>query len=487
MNPTAHPFSKEEIMAFVDGQLSEEQSFVVSAHLDSCPDCSLLAADLRRTSQQVSGWRVELLPERISQEVSSAAAREFASRKVRKGRPFSVVGWSIAAMCATLLFLAIATPNLLRPRYAANEAAAVGSLRSLNTAATGYSITYGHFPRSLKNFGPPSSGVATEDAAALIDSILAGGTKSGYIFSYRSFPFVAGNAMGGYSITATPLQPGTTGYRQFFTDQTGVIFSDGHPLDGSTPSAASERASSKVESGHDSVQSVSGPMIARVAVLKLVVEKLDSAREGMDRILMQHKGYVAQLSFSAENDSAHSVVASLRVPADQLDDCIAQLKQLGHVTQESQSGEEVTQQHIDLSARLKNSRNTEGRLNEVLQHRSGVTKDVLEVEKESARVRGEIEQMEAERQNLEHRVEFATINLNLSEEFKAQLSSPAASPITLLRNAAVSGFRNAFESLLGMLLFLTESAPTMILWLAILFLPSRFFWRRYLRAYAASV
>jgi hypothetical protein len=108
------------------------------------------------------------------------------------------------------------------------------------------------------------------------------------------------------------------------------------------------------------------------------------------------------------------------------------------------------------------------------------------VEKESARVRGEIEQMEAEQQNLEHRVSFATIDLKLAEEYKAQLTSPAPSAGMQLRNAIVNGFRNASESLLGIILFFAEAGPTLLLWLAILFIPARLIWRRYQRAYAMS-
>jgi hypothetical protein len=106
------------------------------------------------------------------------------------------------------------------------------------------------------------------------------------------------------------------------------------------------------------------------------------------------------------------------------------------------------------------------------------------VEKESARVRGEIEQMEAERQILEHRVDFATIDLRLTEEYQAQLNPPAPSFLTQLRNATINGLRNASENLSGMVLFLAEFGPTLFLWSAILFFPARLLWRRYQRARA---
>src|SRR6267143_871496 len=133
----------------------------------------------------------------------------------------------------------------------------------------------------------------------------------------------------------------------------------------------------------------SAPMIARTAELKVVVEKFDHARKEVDRILAQYKGYIAHLSASAENDSARILIASLRVPADQLGACIAELKQLGRVTQESQAGVEVTREHQDLIARLKNSRNTEARLDDVLRQRNGKIADVLDLEREAARGRGE--------------------------------------------------------------------------------------------------
>ena len=123
-----------------------------------------------------------------------------------------------------LIIAAIAIPNLLRSKMAANEASAVGSLRSINTACVTYSTTYGTgYPALLANLGPATP--ATAAAADLIDSVLAAGTKSGYVFT-----FTAGAAVGGtintYEVTAIPSNVGTTGQRRFFTNQSGVIRAD---------------------------------------------------------------------------------------------------------------------------------------------------------------------------------------------------------------------------------------------------------------------
>lgn len=127
---------------------------------------------------------------------------------------------------------------------------------------------------------------------------------------------------------------------------------------------------------------------------------------------------------------------------------------------------------------------TEQRLQAILTQRIGKISDVLEVEQEIARVRGEIEQMEAEQKNLGHRVDFATIDLRLSEEYEAKLGSPAPAVSTLLHNAAVNAYRNVADTLLGIALFFAEFGPVLLFWLLLLFIPARLVWRRWHHAAA---
>src|SRR5258708_3486098 len=87
-----------------------------------------------------------------------------------------------------LIIAAIAIPNLLRSRMAANEASAVGSIRTVNRASVTYSTTYPStgYPTSLTQLAPAAS--ATSSSADLIDSVLSGGTKSGYTFKMSNGP-----------------------------------------------------------------------------------------------------------------------------------------------------------------------------------------------------------------------------------------------------------------------------------------------------------
>jgi type II secretory pathway pseudopilin PulG len=123
-----------------------------------------------------------------------------------------------------LIAAAIAIPNLLRSRMAANEASAVGSLRTLNTACVSYSETYGGFPPSLHALGGEGNGAdPSATAAQLIDNFLQSGQKSGYLFFYSAgYPDDKG-VVSTYTVNADPVLAGNTGLRHFFTDQTGVI------------------------------------------------------------------------------------------------------------------------------------------------------------------------------------------------------------------------------------------------------------------------
>jgi type IV pilus assembly protein PilA len=120
-----------------------------------------------------------------------------------------------------LIISAIAIPNLLRSKMAANEAAAVGTLRTVNSSCVAYSSNWGTgYPVSLSNLGPAKP--ATAVAADLVDSTVAGGTKSGYALTYISGAPSNGKIWT-YTINANPVVPGQTGGRYFFTDQSGVI------------------------------------------------------------------------------------------------------------------------------------------------------------------------------------------------------------------------------------------------------------------------
>ena len=140
----------------------------------------------------------------------------------KRNQGFSLIKLLIV-VAIILIIAAIAIPNLLKSKMAANQASAVASLRTLNTSEITYSATYNvGFTSSLAQLGPPASGSATSAAAGMIDSVLAAGTKSGYSFIYAASAAVNG-VTSNYTINANPITPGTTGQNYYYTDATNVI------------------------------------------------------------------------------------------------------------------------------------------------------------------------------------------------------------------------------------------------------------------------
>ncbi len=421
-------------MAHLDGELSADRAQSVSTHMESCAPCKELISSLRNTSHSLSNWTVSSAPARLEENVMLAGAKS-SSQSGTAGSNRSLrtrwtrkqwLGGLAAAAAAAVLLLSISVPTLHRSQSAAQKASVLAHLREQKAAATSYGQRV------------DSARVNSEEEQQDADRLSS---------TYYS------------QALSAPAPPAST-----YALKEYKVLQGRNPASGLTLSA---------------------PMIARTVSLALIAKDFDSSRASLDAIVARHNGYSASLAVNTPQGAARTLQASLRIPAPQLPAALVEIKSLGRAEAENQNGEEVTQQHADLVARLKNSRETEQRLQAILTQRTGKISDVLEVEQEIARVRGEIEQMEAEQKNLEHRVDFATIDLKLSEEYKAKLDSPAPAISTLIHNAAVNGYRNVADTLLSIVLFFAEYAPVLALWLLLFLIPAWLVWRRWRHATAA--
>jgi type IV pilus assembly protein PilA len=126
-----------------------------------------------------------------------------------------------------LIVAAIAIPTLLRSRMAANEASALGTLRTYNAAMVTYATDCPEdgYPKTLENLGPGEPGPDKCSHANLVEPGLAAQVpvKFGYHFFYLAQTDPEGRPTTKYAISADPVGPGATGVRHFFTDETGVI------------------------------------------------------------------------------------------------------------------------------------------------------------------------------------------------------------------------------------------------------------------------
>ncbi|HEX9764075.1 MAG TPA: prepilin-type N-terminal cleavage/methylation domain-containing protein [Candidatus Acidoferrales bacterium] len=136
-----------------------------------------------------------------------------------------------------LIIAAIAIPNFLQSRMAANETATAGTMRTFFTSAVAYSSTYQNgFPPTLATLGPPGGGGSTCQNADLIDNVLASGIKSGYYYNYQPVPVTQLPApgptcttagFGSFTLNADPgpggADRGRVGRKSFYMDESGVI------------------------------------------------------------------------------------------------------------------------------------------------------------------------------------------------------------------------------------------------------------------------
>ena len=416
MSTTKHPVEQDELMAYLDGELPPDRATTALAHLEQCPECQALAADLRRVSQQLLIWEVARPDARIPAKMSAALEQLGQERETRKVSPPPVRN------------------RVMMRRWAWGAGFAILSVM------VGLSFrTTEHLPSAdlRRRAARREPGIAA-DSDGLIQ-----GARDQY-----SLGIPANSSPSG----------GSSGKLEQFENSPPAKFQKPSPV---------------------------GPMIVRTAGLTLTTKDFDRARAVLDDILKRHHGYVGELNMSTPADSGRSFNATLRVPADQLDATVADLRKLGRVESESQSGQEVTEQYVDLEARLANARNTEQRLTDLLRSRTGKLSDVLAVETEISRVRGEIERMEAERKSLASQVDFATINANVREDYEAQLQVVPVTTSSRLRNAAVKGYHSMAESIIGIVLFLFSFGPSLVLWCAMLFVPARAVWRKILRKSAS--
>jgi anti-sigma factor RsiW len=424
MNKIMHPIEPEELMAYLDGELAADRATATAAHLGECAECQGLVAELRSVSHSLKTWKVEPPESETPPAIETAPAENRPeSRQVSPAHRRRL-------------------RDVLGQRWAA--LAWVGGVSAILLVMFGTVRFQG---RNANN------AFSSAEQAVSVDSAVV------------RAPAPAAPA-------AAPVPE-----KQFDRLEQLAKLQNAPPVEFKT---TRQNQSAKVPG-----LIANGPMIIRSAQLSLITKEFDKTRANLEAILKRHRGYVGELKAGGTTGSGRTLTATLRVPADQLDATLTEVKTLGRVESESQSGQDVTSQYVDLQARLANARNTEQRLTDLLRNRTGKLSDVLEVEQELDRVRGEIEQMEAERKNLSNQVSYATLNATIAEDYKAQLQVVPPSTSTRLSNAAVEGYRSMADGVVSLALFLLSTGPSLLLWGVVLFLPARLIWKKVRRSLAS--
>jgi len=163
-------------------------------------------------------------------------------------------------------------------------------------------------------------------------------------------------------------------------------------------------------------QTAAAPKIIQQATLSLDTDDLGKVEKAMLAIVAQKQGRLDLLNVTADADGQRRGQYTLRVPQDRLAGTIDELAALPGVSVRERrlSSQDVTEQYIDINARLENMKRQEAKLQELLA-RAGSVDETLKVESELARVRTQLDSATGQLKSLSGRIEMATLNVTVRE------------------------------------------------------------------------
>ena len=206
--------------------------------------------------------------------------------------------------------------------------------------------------------------------------------------------------------------------------------------------------------------------LIKTAEIDLEVESIDAIVTAITDLAKRNRGDILELQNNKPGNvnQRHRAFLRLRVPQQRLDLVLGEMSELGIAKRQTLSAEDVSNQLVDLDARLRNLRKQEESLLEIMD-RSGSVGDVLKVAQELGKVRADIEQIDARQKNLRDRVAFSTILVNLETATTTiPRSQPLESQLGETWENAVYGVSNLTTALLKLTLWLLVFSPY---WLAI--------------------
>lgn len=196
-------------------------------------------------------------------------------------------------------------------------------------------------------------------------------------------------------------------------------------------------AAPPIESVGDSGSSTS--MIIRTGEASIEVDSVDRAIAQVRDLARSAGGYIGNSSVSHGEDNVRAATMAVQVPEERFDRVLGGLASIGRVESASVNAQDVGEEYVDYEGRLANAHRTEAQLITLLATRTGKLKDVLDVEQELARVRGDIEHYEGHVRYLKAHSAMSSLAITVHEHAPVLAEAPGEHPI---REAAHQAWRN---------------------------------------------
>lgn len=225
----------------------------------------------------------------------------------------------------------------------------------------------------------------------------------------------------------------------------------------SNAAASPDEAAAQAGSGTDPLQGMvaataqAPTMVIRTGQAFIEVEKVDPAILKIRQLTAQVGGFITNSSISGGNDQIRVATLEIKIPVTKYDEAVSSLSTIGKVETVNSTAQDVGEEFVDVSARVKNAARLEERLITLLSTRTGKLDEVLRVERELARVREEIERYEGRLRYLSARVAMSTLSITVHEPAPLLGNTPGENPIAAALRRAWKNFVALFAGFIASL------------------------------------
>ena len=225
--------------------------------------------------------------------------------------------------------------------------------------------------------------------------------------------------------------------------------------------------------------------ISQSASFQMRTNSFDKSVEALHRIVSEHHSYLEELRTEKESGHGRVLSCNISVPASDFEPAISHLKTLGRIETVSEAGEDSTVKLATTTRHLVATQANLSQLQKLQRERKGELRDAVVLEKEIEQANESVVEAQRQHEDLVSTVARAHIRVTLIEDYRASMDVNWTGASLQLRNSLVEGISSIFLSLVVFLSVLFEIGLSLLFWLALLFLPFRFLWRRFRRIPAA--
>lgn len=272
--------------------------------------------------------------------------------------------------------------------------------------------------------------------------------------------YLLGSSLGG-GVASVPIQAQSSAIVESFRMTRSISVPPTIIVsDGTTSTSATFTATDS-----SNIVDTSEQLVVVTGSLRLIANDVDTAAETITSIAKTNGGYVAQSTLKFDGNQKNFNI-QIRVPADKFDAAFGQTKKLGSkVLGEDVSRKDVTEEYVDLEARLRSLQATSDRVKEFLEKAKTVN-EALNVNVELGKIQEQIEQVTGRQKYLESQARFAAIDIVLSEKSLAKLNAKVTAVVSFLWNPAET-IMKALKFLTGIVYFTGD----ILIWIVIVGLP----------------